>query len=273
MNLIRSVILLGGLLISFSISAKKIERIVSLTPSITKNIYFLDAQDLLVGCTSYCAEGVNDNKDVVATAVKVNIEKVISLNPDIVFTSNLTEPETIEMLRKFDIQVEVFSKVESFNTICEQFLQLGNLIGYKSKAEKIIAESNLKISEICNEFQTLPKQDIFFQIGADPIFTVLPKTFMNDFITLLGARNVAEKQTRGTITRESVIAHDPDFIFVVTMGIMGENEQKTWLSFKDLKASHQKHVFVIDAEKACTPTPITFVETLDTIANLLLDAK
>lgn len=273
MNILRIIIGFIFLSITTSASAQKVERIVSLTPSLTKNIYFLEAQDKLVGCTNYCLEGVADNKEIVASAVKVNLEKVISLKPDLILASNLTEPETLDMLRKFDIRVEVFPKVESFDAICDQFLKMGKLIGHESKATEIISESKLKVDELSKQLTLSEKNNIFFQIGADPIFTVLPNTFMNDFITLIGGRNVAENQTKGTITRESVVAHNPDYIFVVTMGIMGKQEKENWLGFPDLSASKGENVFVVDADKACTPTPITFVETLDTIVSLIKNGK
>ena len=100
------------------LSAQNVKRIISLAPSITKNIYFLDAQNILVGCTSYCTEALADNKEIVASAITVNIEKTISLLPDLVLVSTITSPETIEMLKKFGVKVEVFSTPESFEAIC-----------------------------------------------------------------------------------------------------------------------------------------------------------
>ncbi|HOO83630.1 MAG TPA: helical backbone metal receptor [Prolixibacteraceae bacterium] len=245
------------------------KRIVSLAPSITKNIYFLDAQNQLVGCTSYCTEALNDNVEVIASAVKVNIEKTVSLLPDLVLATTITDPETIDMFKKFGVKVAVFPTPQSFNEICDQFLLLGSLLGKEENAKKIVDESKAKIEHFSakNELQNSSK--IFFQIGAKPLFTVLPNTFMNDYISFVGSKNIAEGMSQGTITRESVLSHNPDVIFVVTMGIIGDEEKQTWESYKGLKAADNNKVFIIDAEKACSPTPVTFVETLETIYSLI----
>ncbi len=248
------------------------KRIISLAPSLTKNVYFLGAQDQLVGCTSYCTEALADNKEVVASAIKVNIEKTVSLKPDLILVTTITEPETITMLEKFDIRVEIFSTPENTAEIFEQFRRMGKLLDKKEEANRIISNSEKNIKKI-KELQVAKNQDIFFQIGAEPIFSVLPGTFMNDYISILGGKNIASDVSTGAVTRESVVAKNPDIIFVVTMGIVGEEECEKWQTFQGMKATNNDNIFIIDAEKACSPTPVTFVETLDTLVSLINPPK
>ena len=49
-----------------------------------------------------------DNKEVVASAVTVNIEKVLSLKPDMVIATGMTDPEAIELIRKAGIKPRYF---------------------------------------------------------------------------------------------------------------------------------------------------------------------
>ena len=56
---------------NYSVFGQTPTRIVSLAPSLTKNVYFLEQQHKLVGCTSYCDTAVANGKEVVASAVKV----------------------------------------------------------------------------------------------------------------------------------------------------------------------------------------------------------
>ena len=245
------------------------KRIISLAPSLTKNIYYLEAQNQLIGCTSYCTEALADHKEIIASAIKVNIEKTASLLPDLVITTTITSPETIETLQKLGIKVESFPTPENFNEICEQFMRLGQLTGHEKKADEIVNASKKRLDELKNQITIKNCPSIFFQIGADPLFTVLPKTFMNDYIIYAGGENIANDLKHGTMTRESVLVKNPDYIFIVTMGITGNEEKKIWQKFSDLKAIKNEHLFIVDAEKACSPTPITFVETFETILNLM----
>jgi len=246
--------------------ADEIRRIVSLAPSLTINLQYLESEDRLVGCTSYCH--TNRKVEIVASAVKVNIEKVVTMKPDLVITTLLTDNETIEILRKIGIRVVVYPKCKSFNDICSQFLDLGKLIGKEDLALTIINRSGNKVEQLKKSITYGQRTKVFFQIGADPIFAVLPDSFMDDYINFAGAQNIASGMTTGFITRESVLLRNPDVIFIVTMGIAEVEEKKNWEKVEGLNATKGKRIFIIDSEKACNPTPVTFVETLETIIKL-----
>jgi iron complex transport system substrate-binding protein len=255
--------------ITISIFAQSSVRIVSLAPSLTQSLYFLEAQNRLVGCTSYCVDGVKDGKEIIASAVIVNLEKVVALKPDIVLASPFTNPDNIATLRRFGIQVEVFQSPKSFTEICEQFIRLGALVSEKTRAEHIVNESRQRVETVAAKmnWRTTPK--MFFQIGANPIFTVIPNTFMDDYMTFLGAENIAKDLRRGTVSREFVVARSPDYIFVVTMGLVGEEEKNMWSRYSNLSAARNRQIFIIDSDIACQPTPITFAETMEILHKLI----
>lgn len=248
---------------------KQYKRIVSLAPSLTQSLYYLEAQEILIGCTSYCTAAKKDNKTVVASAVKPNLEKIISLNPDLVIAGGFTAPEDIETLKKFGIRVEIFMSPKSFQEICDQFVQLGTLIGEKEKASDIVTQSRQKVNTISEKRRGKKKPKMFFQIGANPLFAVIPNTFMDDYMRFLGGRNIAEKLNRGSVGREFVIAGNPDYIFIATMGIVGEDEKKTWGRYSNLSAAKKKNIHIIDSEIACQPTPVTFVETMEVLDKIV----
>ncbi len=243
-------------------------RIVSLAPSFTQSILHLEAMDNLVGCTSYCKIADAGKVEVVASAVKANIEKIIGLKPDIVLASGLTNPKDIELLRKVGIKVEVICSPKSFREVCDQFMQMGVWTGKTEEARKIVEESRRTVEGIVLKNSRRPAKKIFFQVGANPIFSVVPNTFMDDFITLLGAKNIASGLTHGTVTREFVIANNPDYIFIATMGIT-EEEMKTWENYSSLTASRKGQIYSIDSDMACQPIPIYFAETLKEMDRLI----
>jgi ABC-type Fe3+-hydroxamate transport system substrate-binding protein len=246
-------------------------KVISLAPSLTRSIYYLDAGDLLVGVTTFCHIAKNDKKEIVASAISVNVEKVITLKPDLAVTTAMTNPETIELLRRAGIRTEVFETPRSFDEICIQFEKLGNLIGRESTAKKIISETREKVSNIkaLNQFKTPPS--FFFQIGANPLFTVLENTFMDDYINFSGGRNIAAGFTRGTINREYVLTSNPDVIIIVNMGIAGDEEKKIWERYPFLNAVKNDRIFFIESDMASTPNPPDFLKSLETIREHLRD--
>ena len=227
----------------------------------------MEAQGKLVGCTSYCLAAKTDDVPVVSSAVKMNMEKILSQKPDLVIGSGLTNPKDVETLRKFGIRVEIFQTPKSFDEICTQFLLLGELVGAVPKASAVVKESKEEIRKIANRKANGKSPKIFFQIGADPIFAVLDHTFMDDYMTLLGATNVAKGLKQGSVGREFVIAQNPDYIFIATMGIVGEEEKTTWQKYNGIRATKENNIFIVDSEIACQPTPVTFVQTIKIIAE------
>ena len=243
-------------------------RIISLAPSITKELVSLNMVENIVGITSYCDISATNKDLIVGTATEVNIEKVLLLKPDIVFASGLTKENTIVALKKNGIKVHRFNKMQSFDDICNHFIELGKLTGKVDLAKSIVSKSKKKVDSLSNSIPTqYDKLTVFFQIGAKPIFTVIPNTFMNDYITLAKCINIAEDLKKGTITRESVLQRNPDIIFIVTMGIVGDDEKNIWESYTNLNAIKNKKIFIIDSSIASTPTVLSFTKTLEQIIN------
>jgi len=234
-------------------------RIVSLAPSLTQNLQYLGAEKDLVGCTNYCI--TTTKKQIVATAVKVNVELVLSLKPDLVIATNMTNKGTVATLRKFGIKVVAYPMARSFEDVCSQFMDLGKRTGREAKAVEVLRKTRQKISQL----KAIPHKPLkmFMQIGADPLFCVVPHTFMNDYITFAGGENIAYDLRIGSITRETVLKRNPDVIFIVTMGIMGNSQKKEWEAVKSLNATKNKKIFIVNSDKACTPSPVSFAETLE----------
>lgn len=259
----KTILSLLFILCTITTFAQNYKRIISLAPSLTQSLYYLGAEDKLVGRTSYCVAAEGDDVPVVASAVTLNMEKAVAMKPDLVIALGLTDQKDINTLRKFGIEVKVFDSPRSFEDICNQFLQLGNTVGKAVKAQQFIADSKERIAEIQKEQQGSRSPKIFFQVGSNPLFTVTPNTFMDDYIQLMGGENISKELTKGIIGREFVVAQNPDYIFICTMGITSEKERKIWKSYTSINAVKQNRIYTIDADIACQPTPITFVETME----------
>lgn len=244
-------------------------RIVSLAPSITKSLYHLGASENIVGRTSYCFIADEDNKEIVASAVSVNVEKLITLKPDLVLATMITSPETLEIISKAGIKTVVSPTPQNFESLCEQFIELGTLVNRKNVADSIVKHTKREVAKIRDSYIKQPKQDFFFQIGAKPIFTVLDNTYMADYITLSGGRNIASGLKHGTLNREFVLTNNPDVIIIVNMGLVGEEEKAEWEKYPFLNAVKKKQVFFIESDMASTPNPQDFLRTMQVIQKSL----
>lgn len=248
----------------------KPQRIISLAPTITEEIYLLGAQDRLVADTVYCLSPPDaQKKEKIGTVVKVNLEKIVSLNPDLVLSTSLVNSKTIEKLQNLGIKVVIFPAARNFEEICRQFLELAQLLGNKKDAEQIIKQSKDRLGSVKKRVRGLREIKVFMQIGARPLFTATRDSFLNDFIEFAGGRNIVSQTQTGLYSREEVLKSNPDVIIISDMGIAGEDEMKIWQKYKNLNAARDNRIYIIDSYKLCSPTPVSFAETLDEIVEIL----
>lgn len=268
--MMRNYILLFFLLVGqVALHAQESKRIVSLVPWVTKSLYLMGEQSRLVGCTEFCPVEAKDHIPVVANAMNVNLEKTLMLKPDLVIASSLVQPEIIDNLKKLGLKVVMQPYPNSFDEICERFIQIGTLVGQGSKAKAIVDQQRERLTQLKKQVPSGKKPNVFIQIGAKPLFCAVPNTFMEDFIRFSGGQNIAEALKIGSITREYVLKQNPDVIFIVTMGIVANQEKKTWKSYASMSASKGNKIFILDADKTCSPTPILFVDALEEMIRLM----
>lgn len=241
-----------------AVHSESYTRIVSLAPSLTKHIVLLSSEKNIVGCTNYCP--IKSNTTVVANALNVNFEQILKLKPDIIITTDLTSPEIIAGLKKLKLNIRIFPLPSNFELLCKEFIEVGTLVGHKKEAESIVNKSKQDLVVFQQSIKTDKKPVVFIEIGAKPLFGAIDNTFMADYIRYAGGLNALASIKNGAITRESVLKTNPDAIFIVTMGVLGDEEKNVWLAYKNMKASKNNSIFLIDPDMSCSPTPPDFVE-------------
>lgn len=270
-SVIFAILMLGSIFSGDAYAAEGYpKRIVSLAPSITEELYLLKVENSLMGNTTYCVTPPPaKHKEKIGAITKVDLEKIVGLKPDLVLATSLTSPKTIQKLMDIGIEVKVFPAPKSFESLCGQFLELGKAVGKEAAAKEIVAAAEEKVEAIKAATAALGKPKVFIEIGTKPLFTANRDYFINDFVGLGGGTNIAEGSKIGTYSREEVLRQNADVILIVTMGLAGEKEKETWQEFKALNAVKHDRIHVIDSRRICSPTPVTFVETLEEITALL----
>ena len=249
------------------------QRIISLGPVLTKTIYLLGAGDRLLADTTYCDDPPNIvPKEKIGSLIQVNVEKIISLKPDLVLASQFTKEKQIRVLEQFNIKVVPFKNPKTFEEICANTRRLGELIGAQDKAEDITSKARAEVVKIQNLIAKLPPKKVFIQIGIKPLHTANEETFVNEFIRLSGGINIAAHENSGVYSREKVVKQNPDVILISTMGSSksaGITEKQQWMGFGTMGAVQNNAIHLLDSEIICSPTPLIFVKGVKEIARLL----
>lgn len=245
------------------------KRIISLAPSATESLYELGIDKELIANTVYCSDG-NFKKEKIGTVTEPNIEKIISLNPDLVIATKEGNYKTvIEKLRRLKLTVYVMEPYLSFEDICANFQQLADYLGKSDEAKETISDVKQKISNLSNE--TKNKEKVFWEVGANPIFTVGKKSFVNEYNKYINGINIfGDIDMRyPNISIESVVEKNPDIILLVNMGDVSDQEIYKWNKYKNITAIKDNKIYLLEADDIFTPTPRKFFNGIKVLKNKL----
>ena len=80
---------------------KEPEKIISLSPGITEMLFLLQAESKLIGISNYCNfPEETEHIEKVGGLQNINIEKIISLHPDVVLIGSIIPKKEVEKLRR-----------------------------------------------------------------------------------------------------------------------------------------------------------------------------
>jgi len=235
------------------------KRIVALAPSIVEIIFSLNAQDRLVGATEHSTYPAEAEKiPRVGSFVKLNIEQIVALRPDLCIATKDGNPEkSVNQLRKMGIPVFVVSP-QNIQQTMETIRTIGIIIDEPKAAERIVNDMKIRIARIQKKVATTKKRPrVFFQIGYTPLVAVGENTFGDEIIQLVGGTNVA----KGTVSyprysKEQILAMAPEILLLATMENLQPalDAKKEWLKWKNIPAVRTKQVYLVESDWYNRPT-------------------
>jgi iron complex transport system substrate-binding protein len=248
-------------------------RIVPLAPSLTEILYYLGLGDKVVGVTSYSyypPEALKKPK--VGSYIDLNIEKIITLGPDLVIgTKDGNNPGIVDLLEQAKIPTYIVNPrnvVEVIDTI----RIIGSLCGVGEKADRLAQGLKARFDRIKKGVETQKKPLVFLQINLHPIMTVNRNTFHHDIITLAGGINMAADSSISypRISIEEVINKKPEVLIISSMERGGEFEKarQEWLKWTSIPAARDGKVYLIDSDLIDRPSP-RIIDGIEAMAKLI----
>lgn len=248
------------------------KRIVSLSPSNTEIIYALDLEDNLIAVTDFCnfPEEVQE-KEKVGGFAEPNIEKLISLKPDLVLATSIHQ-KPVEQMEKLGIPAIVLDP-KDINGMLESIQIIGKATGCDHKTEvllKTLTDRIESIEEKCNRVSNRPK--VYYELWPAPITTVGPGTFVHDIIERTGGINIAADADKSypEYNQEMLISKNPDIIIFSHHGAsqISVDDILKRPGWQNINAIKENKVYYVDENIIQRPTP-RLVDGLETVAKIL----
>ena len=192
------------------------QRIVTFAPSMTEIVYALGLGDRLVGVSGpfddYPAEAA-DVEEVGGAGdfgVDPNIEKVVSLEPDLFLTISGGD-QWKERLRDLDVPV-VTLNAEDFPDLLDDIRAVGAVTGAAEEAESLASDMEAEAEGISS---SATPASCFFEVFYPPLTTVGPNTFVYDMLERAGCDPVTGDATTDypEWSVDDLVADRPDVYF------------------------------------------------------------
>ncbi len=170
---------------------KKPEKIVSIAPSQTEILFALGLENRIIAVSDYCDYPVAAlEKEKVGSSWTTNTERIIELEPDLVFVYGEGQPEAMEQLAAVGITIVRYMP-ETVDAIFETISATGKITGEEAAAAKLVKEMEEKRDAIVNKLKDQPKVKVFYQVWDEPLMTAGPGSFIDELIQLAGGENIA----------------------------------------------------------------------------------
>lgn len=235
-------------------------RVVSLAPDLAELLYDIGAGDVLQGAVEYtdypaAAKAVPR----VGDAYHVDVEKLVALKPDLVLAWDGGTPQPlIAKLRSLKLPVLALGTHELLD-IASNMETLGVATGHQDAAQLAADDFRTFLGALRARYADQATLTVFYEISAQPLFTVGGGQSISKLMEVCGGRNVFADLTdlAPAVTLESVLARDPQVIATGDGGGEGQALErfKDWQRWPDLAATRQGNFVVLNDDWVSRATP------------------
>ncbi len=246
--------------------------VVTLAPNLTEMIYSIGTGNKLVGNTSYCnyppeAKSVENVGDMLS----INHEKLLKLNPDIVFiTVEGNTKATFDKLKGLGLNIFI-SNPRDFSGIKKTLGDMGKIFRIQSYADSLIQSWDRIVDSVKSVSLKHPKFLTMFLVSFQPIMVAGKNTFINEFLNFCNLENIAEdlEQNYPFLSREEVLKRNPEII-LHTQHDYGslQDVESLYNEWHNIKAINNGRLYYVDPDLYFRPGP-RFVIALKNLSETI----
>ncbi len=253
------------------------QRIVSLAPSHTEQLFAIGAGNQVVGVTLYdnYPPPVQRLERVGGYVAKsISIEKILSLRPDLVLSRGEIQRSVITALERLGIPV-VALEPKNFNEVYTAIILLGRLTDRVQQAEQVVADMRHRVARIRHKVAKIPaaqRARVFYKAYDEPLIAAGPSTFIGHVIEMAGGINIFAdvKESYPQVSAEEVLRRDPTVILGpagngVNVSAISPPQRPGW---RHLSAVKNRRIHVLDDDLVSRPGP-RLAAALEVVAKAL----
>lgn len=247
-------------------------RLISLAPSITEILYFLELGDRVLGVTSFCNYPPEvKNKPRIGTYWEFNLEAILALKPDLVLAMahQGDGASSLDVLRHWKIPYYL-GRADTLPELFRLIEDLASLTGQEEVARRKLPPLKARARRIQARVQGLPRPRVLLEIDQEPLITVGRTSIQGDLIQRAGGANIANNidQRYPVFNLEEVLKAQPEVILFT--GMAGDasfpGRMNFWRRWTMLPAVQSGRLLWVEPDLVDRPGP-RLVDGLELLAN------
>lgn len=262
--------------VSTSSDTPGIQTLVSLAPSNTELLFALGLEERIVGVTEYCDYPPEARQIAqVGGFSTVDMEKIIELDPDLIFAANMHKETDVPELKRRGFTVITLAP-ETIDDVLSNVVAVGEATGTQDEAAALIADMSVRINSIKEKLIDLTEEEkpgVFYITWHDPLWTLGKGTITHELIELSGGTNIAaDIEGHGQTDLETLIWRNPQVILASSGHGSGEDAPINWAKnekrLEEIDARINGRIFQVDSDLVTRPGP-RIIDGLELIAELI----
>jgi len=264
------------------------QRIISLSPNLTEMIFLVGAGKQLAGRTDFCDYPPEaQSKPSIGGIINPSLEKLISLEPDLVLAARGVDAAFLDRLEEMQIAFLGYDP-QTLDDVIALVRRIGRITGHDrqaNEAAEALAERKARVAaKHCSGDNKLR---VLFVLSREPLFVAGATSFVDDMIATCGARNairavstIDQNRPWPQASQEAVVTADPQLIIIAQRHGVEQPERSrdilaqlqalpAWRGVAAVKAGQ---VYTINDDLVTIPGP-RLIDGLENVSDLIIQAQ
>lgn len=233
--------------------ARPAERVVSLNPVTTEAMFAIGADTRLIGRTRWDASPPEVRRiPDLGDGLQPNVEAVLAVRPDlVVLYAAEANRAAAAAFRRAGVQT-LAMRTDRIADLARVLRALGSAVGDTATARVVADSVRRSLDAVRAHAPRQPPLAVFWYAWPSPIITIGAGSYLDELISLAGARNVFGdlSQPSPQVTLESVADRNPDLVLV---GPVAAGRLRADARWRSVRAVREGRVFVFDTSLVGRP--------------------
>ena len=238
-----------------------VQRIISLSPSVTEVLYGIGAFDQVVAVSRYCEyppEVVGLPR--VGGWTDTNLEQVVALRPDLVIMTGVDAQAPLMEPKLTALGIETLAVgSQSLADIYEAIETIGGAVGRQAEARALVHEMRTELDGIRARTRDRPRPSVLVVVDRLPgmlrdIYIATEGSYLTELVEIAGGRPLTPPAPHNytQLSAEALVVFDPEVIFDMVQALttptviggseLAENPKAVWNAI-DVRAVETDRVY------------------------------